>query len=502
MTELSRRDVLRMGGVAAGVAAVGLGAIGCSTAAPPRPILAAVDLDPLDLTVRMVRFDTSHAGDGGVTLPHAQMLRSIWDAAGARTEIIPTPKADNAHFIARIAGSGAHRPLLLLGHSDVVNVERDRWTVDPYGGEVRDGWMYGRGTLDMKGANAAFMSALLRHVQEGARFDRDIIFLSDCDEEVGPYGTRWLAEQHYDKIDAGAVLTEGGWMLAAPGAGTPTVISITTLDKMAAQIEITAQGLATHSSRPSPDAAIVRLNRALTRLADYQPDVALTELTRSYFQAWAQATGNADLTAALRLMLDATAREQRNRAGALVVALSAHPTLHNALMRHIVTPVIQNAGYRTNVQPGSASAQVNLRLVPGGVCVAQTLAEIRAAAGDGVTVALSSRSQPGQSQEQLLAGLEMRMTATASAVDSDVYRAMAAGANETFPGVPVTPVLFEAGTSAGPWRQRGIPVYGIYPYVTDDDTLSRMHGNDERIRVDALRRGTEMMYRVFARFRT
>jgi acetylornithine deacetylase/succinyl-diaminopimelate desuccinylase-like protein len=233
MTELSRRDVLRMGGVAAGVAAVGLGAIGCSTAAPPRPILAAVDLDPLDLTVRMVRFDTSHAGDGGVTLPHAQMLRSIWDAAGARTEIIPTPKADNAHFIARIAGSGAHRPLLLLGHSDVVNVERDRWTVDPYGGEVRDGWVYGRGTLDMKGANAAFMSALLRHVQEGARFDRDIIFLSDCDEEVGPHGTRWLAEQHYDKIDAGAVLTEGGWMLAAPGAGTPTVISITTLDKMA-----------------------------------------------------------------------------------------------------------------------------------------------------------------------------------------------------------------------------------------------------------------------------
>lgn len=499
MESISRRDVLRLAGTAAGLAAASAAVTGCASASPPE--VAAADLDPLDLAARMVRFDTSHAGGGGITTPHAEMLAEIWDAAGASTEIIGTPTADNAHFIARIPGTGAHRPLLILGHSDVVNTEPERWTADPFGGEVRDGWIYGRGILDMKGANAAFTSSLLRHLREGARFDRDIIFLADCDEEAGPYGTRWLAEQHYDKIDAGAVVTEGGWMLAPPGSDTPSVISITTQDKGGGALTVRAQGPATHSSRPSPDAAIVRLNRALTQLSDYRTDIAITPLTRPYFEAWAGATSDPLLATALRLMLDSTDRDQRNRAGAMVLARSPHPTLHNALLRHIVTPVIENAGYRSNVQPGSATANVNLRLVPGGVDVAQTVSEIRGALGDGVTLEITAPGQTGN-QDELVAGLQKRMAAVPSPTDTDVYRALEAGAAETFPGVPVTPVLFEAGTSSSPWRQRGVPVYGIYPYVVDDDTLGRMHGNDERIRVDALRRGTEMMYRVFARFRS
>jgi len=494
--EITRRDALRLAGVAA------FGSTGC--AAPPgqstpRGITDA-DLDPLDLASRMIRFDTSHLGEGGVTLPHAQMLEQLWTTAGARTEIIPTPRANNAHFLARITGTGAHRPLLILGHSDVVNVERDRWTVDPFAAQVRDGWLTGRGALDMKGANAAFTAALLRHLREGARFDRDIIFLSDCDEEAGPNGTRWLAEQHYDKVDAGAVITEGGWLLAPPGADTPVIISITTQDKLGAALVVRAVGPATHSSRPSPDAAIIRLHRAVAKLYDYRPDIALTPLTRPYFEAWARASTDPQLTAALRLLLGATDRDQRNRAGAMVIARSPHPTLHNALLRHIITPVITTAGYRVNVQPGSAMANLNLRLVPGGVDVAQTVAEIRTALGEGVTVELSAPGQPG-TQEQLVAGLAQRSAEQPSATDTDVYRALTAGATQSFPGVPVVATLFEAGASASPWRQRGVPVYGIYPYAVDDDTLGRMHGNDERLRVDALRRGTEMMYRVFARFR-
>jgi acetylornithine deacetylase/succinyl-diaminopimelate desuccinylase-like protein len=504
----SRREMLQLGGRAVGLAAVGTLVAGCAdtvTRPAPVPAVDPANLDPLKLTVDMIRFDTSHNGEGGVTVPYAEMLKSVWDAAGAQTEIIPTPKSDNAHFIARVPSAvrGA-RPLLLLCHSDVVSVEAGRWSVDPYRGEVRDGWVYGRGALDMKGTNAAFMAALLRHLKEGARFDRDIIFLSDCDEEAGPHGTRWLAEQHYDKIDAGAVITEGGWALAPPGSVEPVVITLTRQDKISAALELVAQGTTTHSSRPSPDAAITRLNRAAVHLADYQPGVGLTEVTRAYFEAWASRTDNPKLAAALRLMLNATGQAERDRAGALVVQLSGHPTLHNALMRHIVTPVIQRAGYRINVQPGSATATLNLRLVPGGIDVAATVAEIRNALGasDGVTVRLMNPLSPDQTEEQVLTKLAPQMTQPPGTIDTDVFRALDAAAHETYPGAAVTPGLFEAGTSAGPWRQRGIPVYGIYPYAVDDDTMSRMHGNDERIRVDALVRGTELMYRVFTRFHT
>ncbi len=203
-------------------------------------------------------------------------------------------------------------------------------------------------------------------------------------------------------------------------------------------------------------------------------------------------------------MLNASEQAERDRAGALVVQLSNHPTLHNALMRHIVTPVIQRAGYRVNIQPGSATASLNLRLVPGGLDVAATVAQMRDALGasDGVTLRLVNPLSPDQTEEQVLEGLAQQMAQPPGSIDTDVFRALEAAARETYPDAAVTSGLFEAGTSASPWRQRGIPVYGIYPYATDDDTMSRMHGNDERIRVDALARGTELMYRVFNRFRT
>jgi acetylornithine deacetylase/succinyl-diaminopimelate desuccinylase-like protein len=508
---ISRRTVLRMGsqatGAAVGLAALGGLAAGCATGteAPAQPRVDPVDLDPLELTRTMVRFDTSHNGEGGVTLPHAQMLKAKFDAAGAETEIIVTPKPDNAHFIARIRGTGLNRPVLLLGHSDVVSVERDRWTVDPYRADVVDGWVYGRGSLDMKGANAAFMSALLRHVSEGARFDRDIIFLSDCDEEVGPYGTSWLAQRHWPKIDAGAVITEGGWILTRPDGVTPMLATITVQDKSSVAVELVAHGTTTHSSKPMPDAAIIRLDRAMVHLADYQSPVTISPVARPYFEALAAATDNPKLADAVRLMLNTADQGERDRAGDLVVQLSSYPWLHNALMRHTITQVIQQAGHRSNVMPGSASAMMNLRLLPGGRSVAGTLDEMRAAlGGDGqLNLQISSRgSSSSQTPDQLVTASETRLGGTAASTDTDVYRAMEQGLRATYPGVTVTPGLFEAGTSATPWRDRGIPVYGIYPYATDNDTMTRMHGNDERVRVDALRQGTELMYRVFGQFRT
>ncbi|SNR71703.1 M20/M25/M40 family metallo-hydrolase [Actinomadura mexicana] len=146
--------VLLAGGVLAGGTAAAAPA-GRSALARPGRGPATADLDPQALLKKMLSFDTQNFGEGGVTRPYAEMLKAVWDSAGVPAQIIPTPKKDNVHLIARIEGTTAAPPLLLLGHSDVVPVERDKWSVDPFAGIVRDGEIYGRGALDMKGASAA-----------------------------------------------------------------------------------------------------------------------------------------------------------------------------------------------------------------------------------------------------------------------------------------------------------------------------------------------------------
>lgn len=262
-----RRRAFLGGAAALGVA--GLGGVGLfagTSATRPASAAAAIpdaDQDALDLLQRMLRFDTQNHGQGAKTRQHAEMLKGVWERAGVPVEIIDTPQPDNVHLIARIPGTGTAKPLLILGHSDVVPVERENWDVDPFAGEVRDGQIYGRGALDMKGANSATISALLRHLAEGAMFDRDIIVLTDCDEEAGSFGPRWLAKNHWDKLDAGAVLTEGGWFLAQDDKTTPMLITATRQDKVYFNLDLTADGTATHSSKPMPDSAVVALSRGV-----------------------------------------------------------------------------------------------------------------------------------------------------------------------------------------------------------------------------------------------
>ncbi|MEW2352833.1 M20/M25/M40 family metallo-hydrolase [Spirillospora sp. NPDC029432] len=502
---VSRRTFLHRTGAGAALLAGGVLAGGTAAAAPPARRAAAGiapgDLDPLALLKKMLAFDTQNHGEGGVTRPHAEMLKAVWDSAGVRSEIIPTPKKDNVHLIARIEGTTAAAPLLLLGHSDVVPVERAKWSVDPFAGIVEDGEIYGRGALDMKGANAAFVSALLRHLNEGGRFERDIIVLTDCDEEAGPHGSRWLAEHHWDKIDAGMVLTEGGWFLAQKDRRTPMLITVTRQDKVYFNLDITADGTATHSSKPNPDSAIATLSRAVAHLDGWLAPVTLTPVTREYFTALAEATSDRAFRKAVELMLAARSRPALERAAALVVKRSSYPWLHRALLRTTHAFVIEDAGYKENVIPSTATVRINCRGVPGGQRPRDFLADVRGRLKDrNVTVKLVGN--PGESEEDALKRLDETFAKPPSSIDSPLYEAISGAAARTYPDALFAPALFEAGTSLAPWTSRGVPGYGVYPYVLDNDQLIGMHGNDERITVEALKQGTDFMYRLFDRFRT
>ena len=449
----------------------------------------------------MLRIDTQNFGEGGKTRPFAEMLKAVWDRAGVSSEIIPTPQPDNVHLIARIKGTTSAKPLLMLGHSDVVPVERENWSVDPFGGVVQDGRIYGRGALDMKGMNAATISALLRHVDEGGTFERDIIVLTDCDEEAGLYGSSWLAANHWDKLDAGMVLTEGGWFLAQDNGRTPMLITATRQDKVYFNVDLTSEGVATHSSKPNYSNAIMRLARATVELEDLRAPTHLTPVTREYFSALAKATDDEQLARALRVMLSAKTQGTLERASDVVVSRSSYPWLHKALLRTTRALVIEDAGYKENVIPSSAHLRLNCRAVPGGQKPREFLAQLREQLKDReVTVTLAAPT--GMSEEAYLDQLDTTWATPPADLDTPLWKGITRAARSTYPEAVFTPALFEAGTSLGPWRAKGIPGYGVYPYVIDNAQLVAMHGNDEAIFVDALQRGTTFMYRMLETFRS
>ncbi|WP_068324913.1 M20/M25/M40 family metallo-hydrolase [Janibacter terrae] len=505
-TQVPRRVFL--GGVGAAVigaaAAGGAGAFarGAGGQAVTAAAIPVADLDPVDLLKRMLSYDTQNFGTGAKTRAHAEWLKGVWERAGVAAEIIDTPQRDNVHLIARIKGTGTEEPLLFLGHSDVVPVEEENWDVDPFAGEVIDGEIYGRGALDMKGANAAGIAALLRHLDEGATFDRDLIILTDCDEEAGDYGSRWLAANHWDKIDAGSVLTEGGWFLAQSDRTTPMLITATRQDKVYFNLDLTATGTATHSSKPMPDdSAIVALSRAISELGDWEAPVHLTDVTREYFEAVAEATSDRRFAKAIRLMLRAKSDRSRERAARLVVKLSDYPYLHRALLRTTHAFVIQESGYKENVIPSEGTTRVNCRAVPGGQKPREFLAQVRELLKDR-DVEVKLIGNPGESEEQALARLDGTWATKPADLDTDLWRALEDASRTTYEDTPFAPALFEAGTSLGPWRTQGVPGYGVYPYVLSNEQLIGMHGNNERIFVEALEQGTDFMYEVWGAFRT
>jgi acetylornithine deacetylase/succinyl-diaminopimelate desuccinylase-like protein len=405
----------------------------------------------------------------------ADVLAPRFKALGFDVQIIPTPDSGKAHFIARLKGDGSKRPILLAAHADVVGVEREKWSLDPFAGEVKDGHVYGRGAIDFKGGMAVFARAVMMLAERKIPLARDVIFIAEADEEGGTYNTSWLAREHWADMDAEFALNEGGWIMKRED-GRVRYVSISTADKSSIALTLTAKGTSTHSSMPRPDNAIFALSRAMAKLSTYETPLVITPETRQFFTTLAR-TSAAPMSEYYRDLVGSDATKAK-RADAVV---GKDPLLH-ALVRHTIAPVIIQGGFRSNVIPGSATATINLRIVPG--------SDVRAFVEELKRVVADSTIEM-----KLPANIADRQS-TPSSQDTELYRALEREAKAEFPGAEVTPYLFQAGTDAGAWRTRGVPVYGIYPYPIDADELTRMHGNDEKVSVASLKQGTEMIYRT------
>jgi acetylornithine deacetylase/succinyl-diaminopimelate desuccinylase-like protein len=436
--------------------------------------VAQSQTDPTAVLLQeLIRLDTSNppGNEGKIDEFLAGRLKPL----GFDITIVPTPQPGKSHLIARLKGDGSRRPVLLAAHADVVGVEREKWSVDPFGGVVKDGHVYGRGAIDFKGGMAVFARAVMQLAERKVPLARDVIFLVESDEEAAQYNTTWLAQTHWAQMDCEFALNEGGWIIAGDD-GKVKYVSISTADKSSVSVILTAKGTSTHSSMPRPDNAIFALSRALAKLETYDPPINLTTATRQFLGVLAR-TSPAPLSDAYRTLLGSNDPQAIAAADRLI---SKDPLMH-AIIRSTVAPVMINGGFRSNVIPGSAEATVNVRIIPG-VDPNDVVKEFERVIGDtAVSVRLGTPST-GPSR------------VAPSSEETELYRALVRHAKATFAGAEVTPYLFQAGTDAGAWRNRGVPVYGIYPYPITADELTRMHGNDEKVSIESLRQGTEMIF--------
>ena len=449
------------------------------------------DGEVVELLKQLIQTNTSNPPGNEQKI--AELLQARLAPLGFETEIVPTPTPGKAHFIARLrAANPTAKPLLLAGHEDVVGVERDLWSVDPFAGLVRGGDIFGRGAMDFKGGLAAFTVAASRIARAKPTLTRDVILLAEADEEGGDYGTGWLAKNHDAKIDAGVSLNEGGWIFE-DGGGTPRLMGITTIDKNSLSVTLETRGNSTHSSRPLPDSALARLTRALNRIERYEPATPkLSRTQRGYLRAWARGFGGRSARQ-VRALLAARTPMQRRRATRRL-ARGPYGELFNGLLRTIYVPTIANSGFRSNVLPGAAEATVNIRLLPG-ARPRPAIRELKRVIGD-AKVTVTPISPAGETASETLARFDQRARQAPSSTDTELYRALAAEGGREWPTVRVAPALFEAGTDAVPWRERGVPVYGVYPYPISRAELADMHGNDERVSIRRLEEGTDMLTRV------
>ena len=400
----------------------------------------------------------------------ARLLAAGFPAADVQV-FKPGPRKGN--LVARLRGTGARKPIILLAHLDVVDARRADWSLEPFQLTERDGNFYGRGATDDKHMVAAYVATLLRFRQEGYRPDRDLILVLSTDEEAsspgGPYGIEWLVRNHRDLLDAEYALNEGGGV--GTKQGRPVENDFQTCEKVYQSYWLEVRNPGGHSSLPSKDNAIYRLAAGLGRLAAFDFPVHLNDTTRAYFEraaAMEQGQLAADMQAVTRPQPDPAA----------VARLSAIP-LYNAQLRTTCVATRLEAGHADNALPQTARALVNCRIVPGEAEqeVRATLVRVLADNQISTTPAgLSAESPASPLHPELLPALE-KLTA------------------EFFPGTPVIPTMCTGATDGRILRNAGIPTYGTDGFALDLLDV-RAHGRDERIPVQSFYTGVEFSYQL------
>ncbi|HEV2148472.1 MAG TPA: M20/M25/M40 family metallo-hydrolase [Longimicrobiaceae bacterium] len=423
-----------------------------------------------DVFRELVEIDTTDT-TGDVTAAAEAVARRLRDAGFPEGDVqVVGPHPRKGNLVARLRGTGARRPLLLLAHLDVVDADPAEWTTPPFAFVERDGFFYGRGTTDQKAMASIWVANLIRLRREGFVPERDLILALTADEEGGDHnGARWLTGERRELVDAAFGINEGGYGRIKQGRRISNTVQAS--EKVYADFALEAQGTGGHSSLPTPDNAIYHLAAALTRVAAHRFPAQLGEVSRAFFARMADIeSGQAadDMRAVLRDPPDPDA----------LARLSTLPQ-YNGMLRTTWAATRLDAGQSNNTIPQAARAVVNCRLLPGITPeeVQRTLVEVIADERVEVRPLIAAKPSPPSPLVPEVLGPIERITA------------------EMWPGVPVVPTMGIGATDSLYFRQAGIPMYGVSGIFLDVDDV-RAHCPDERILVRSYYEGQEFLYRL------
>jgi len=428
-----------------------------------------------DIYQQLIEINTTDSV--GDTTQAAQAMAARLRAAGFSVAdmqiIVPPGGPKKGNLVARLKGSGAKKPLLLLAHLDVVEAKREDWERDPFKLIEENGYFYARGAADDKAMAAAFVANMIRMKQEGFVPNRDILLVLTADEEIIPSkfsGIEYLLKNHRDLIDAALALNEGGTGLIDKN-GRYLYHGMQAGEKVfqTYRLEVTNPG--GHSARPSKDNAIYHLADGLSRLARFDFPFKLNAVTRSYFERTSQLE-----TGPIAADMKALTRDPPDQEA--ITRLTAIP-MYGSIMRTTCVATMLDAGHATNALPQRARAVVNCRILPGESVdeVQRTL--VRVLANDKIKIAPDGQA----------------VLSPVPPLTPEIMKPIEQISAQLWPGVPVIPTMSAGATDARFLNNAGIPTYGISGMFRDAD-CSGVHGLNERIRVKSLYECHEFLYRL------
>jgi acetylornithine deacetylase/succinyl-diaminopimelate desuccinylase-like protein len=433
-----------------------------------------------DVFKQLIEINTTDSV-GNVSTASEAMAQRFREAGFGESEMqIVGPNDRKKNLVVRLHGSGKYKPLLLIGHLDVVEAHRDDWTVDPFSFIEKDGFYYGRGTQDMKSGDAIMVTTLIRFKKEGFTPDRDIILALTADEEGGKSnGVDWLLRNHRELIEAEMVFNhDGGGILS--DRGKPVMMTVDATEKLYADYQLTTTNPGGHSSLPRPDNAIYSMANALARLEHYQFPFELNQVTRAYYERMAKvetADRAADMRAILKTPPDSSA-----------IARMSRDPIDNSTLHTTCVATRLSAGHANNALPQRAEANVNCRILPGHSAEEVRQDLIKVFADPAVTVRYVD------SFGNISDVASDRKSFPPPPLRRDVFEPLEKITQEMWPGTPVIPDM-ATGASDGVYTMAaGLPTYQISGTAIDRDDI-RAHGRDERLGVDSYYKGVDFYYR-------